>query len=239
MPAMTPRKRLLENSIDLSVMSITGMKEPSVKDQKRLLLIDDDPNLILLVKDYLEFRGYDVITAENGREALEVLANDIPNMIICDVMMPEMDGYTFVKQVREDERTSLIPVLFLSAKGQSQDRIKGLNTGADIYMVKPFEPEELVAQVESTLRRTMDIIQRDNNRTDSGPRIQVPFDVHLTTTELKVVQFVARGLANREIATELNVSQRTVESHVSNMLGKTNLNNRTELARWAIENQMA
>ncbi len=239
MPAMTPRKRLLENSIDLSVMSITGMKEPSVKDQKRLLLIDDDPNLILLVKDYLEFRGYDVITAENGREALEVLANDIPNMIICDVMMPEMDGYTFVKQVREDERTSLIPVLFLSAKGQSQDRIKGLNTGADIYMVKPFEPEELVAQVESTLRRTMDIIQRDNHRTDSGPRIQVPFDVHLTTTELKVVQFVARGLANREIATELNVSQRTVESHVSNMLGKTNLNNRTELARWAIENQMA
>ncbi len=236
---MTPRKRLLENSIDLSVMSITGMKEPSVKDQKRLLLIDDDPNLILLVKDYLEFRGYDVITAENGREALEVLANDIPNMIICDVMMPEMDGYTFVKQVREDERTSLIPVLFLSAKGQSQDRIKGLNTGADIYMVKPFEPEELVAQVESTLRRTMDIIQRDNHRTDSGPRIQVPFDVHLTTTELKVVQFVARGLANREIATELNVSQRTVESHVSNMLGKTNLNNRTELARWAIENQMA
>ncbi|MBV8884767.1 MAG: response regulator transcription factor [Chroococcidiopsidaceae cyanobacterium CP_BM_RX_35] len=217
------------------------MKEPSVRDQKKLLLIDDDPNLILLVKDYLEFRGYEVITADNGREALEVLAHDVPNMIICDVMMPEMDGYTFVKQVREDERTSLVPVLFLSAKGQSQDRIKGLNTGADVYMVKPFEPEELVAQVESTLRRTMDLIQRDNDRTNNGPRIsdRVHFDVHLTTTELKVVQFVARGLANREIATELNVSQRTVESHVSNMLGKTQLNNRTELARWAIENHMA
>ncbi|MBV9385371.1 MAG: response regulator transcription factor [Chroococcidiopsidaceae cyanobacterium CP_BM_ER_R8_30] len=217
------------------------MKEPSVRDQKRLLLIDDDPNLILLVKDYLEFRGYEVITAENGREALEVLAHDVPNMIICDVMMPEMDGYTFVKQVREDERTNLVPVLFLSAKGQSQDRIKGLNTGADVYMVKPFEPEELVAQVESTLRRTIDLIQRDNDRTNNGPRIsdRVHFDVHLTTTELKVVQFVARGLANREIAAELNVSQRTVESHVSNMLGKTQLNNRTELARWAIENHMA
>ncbi len=215
------------------------MKETSVRDEKRLLLIDDDPNLILLVKDYLEFRGYEVVTAENGREALEVLATDIPNMIICDVMMPEMDGYTFVKHVREDERTNLIPVLFLSAKGQSQDRIKGLYTGADVYMVKPFEPEELVAQVESTLRRTMDLIQRDNSRGENGPRIQVPFDVHLTTTELKVVQFVARGLANREIANELNVSQRTVESHVSNMLGKTGLNNRTELARWAIENHMA
>jgi len=223
------------------MISDTGMKEPSVRDQKKLLLIDDDPNLILLVKDYLEFRGYEVITADNGREALEVLAHDVPNMIICDVMMPEMDGYTFVKQVREDERTSLVPVLFLSAKGQSQDRIKGLNTGADVYMVKPFEPEELVAQVESTLRRTMDLIQRDNDRTNNGPRIsdRVHFDVHLTTTELKVVQFVARGLANREIATELNVSQRTVESHVSNMLGKTQLNNRTELARWAIENHMA
>jgi len=222
-------------------MSNKGMKEPSVRDQKRLLLIDDDPNLILLVKDYLEFRGYEVITAENGREALEVLAHDVPNMIICDVMMPEMDGYTFVKQVREDERTNLVPVLFLSAKGQSQDRIKGLNTGADVYMVKPFEPEELVAQVESTLRRTIDLIQRDNDRTNNGPRIsdRVHFDVHLTTTELKVVQFVARGLANREIAAELNVSQRTVESHVSNMLGKTQLNNRTELARWAIENHMA
>ena len=74
---------------------------------------------------------------------------------------------------------------------------------------------------------------------EPGSRIQVPFDVQLTPTELKVVQFVARGLANREIAEELNVSQRTVESHVSNMLGKTNLHNRTELARWAIENQMA
>ena len=234
-------QRLLESFVVPRMISDTGMKEPSVRDQKKLLLIDDDPNLILLVKDYLEFRGYEVITADNGREALEVLAHDVPNMIICDVMMPEMDGYTFVKQVREDERTNLVPVLFLSAKGQSQDRIKGLNTGADVYMVKPFEPEELVAQVESTLRRTIDLIQRDNDRTNNGPRIsdRVHFDVHLTTTELKVVQFVARGLANREIAAELNVSQRTVESHVSNMLGKTQLNNRTELARWAIENHMA
>ncbi len=78
------------------------MKEASVGNHKRLLLIDDDPNLILLVKDYLEFRGYEVVTAENGREALEVLEHDIPDMIICDVMMPEMDGYSLVKHVRED-----------------------------------------------------------------------------------------------------------------------------------------
>jgi DNA-binding response OmpR family regulator len=210
--------------MDRSATIATAMKEPSMKDHKRLLLIDDDPNLILLVKDYLEFRGYEVVTAENGREALEILEQDIPDMIICDVMMPEMDGYTFVEQVRQTERTSWIPVLFLSAKGQSADRVKGLNKGADVYMVKPFEPEELVAQVESSLKQTIRWKEHQAKGGENGSRIQVPFDVQLTPTELKVVQFV---------------SQRTVESHVSNMLGKTNLHNRTELARWAIENQMA
>lgn len=215
------------------------MKETSAGNHRRLLLIDDDPNLILLVKDYLEFRGYEVITAENGREALEVLTQETPDMIICDVMMPEMDGYSLVRHVREDSRTSWIPVLFLSAKGQSQDRVKGLNTGADVYMVKPFEPEELVAQVESSLKQAARMSERPGKNSESTPKIQVPFDVELTPTELKVVQFVARGMANREIAEELNVSQRTIESHVSNMLGKTGLHNRTELARWAIENNMA
>lgn len=213
-------------------------KETRLRDAKRLLLIDDDPNLILLVKDYLEFRGYEVLTAENGREALELLEHDKPHLIICDVMMPEMDGYTFVKHVRENPDTNWIPVLFLSAKGQSQDKVKGLNTGADVYMVKPFEPEELVAQVESSLKHTERLIAH-HSKGEEGGRIHVPFDVQLTPTELKVVQHVARGLANREIADELNVSQRTVESHVSNMLGKTGLHNRTELARWAIENSMA
>ncbi len=216
------------------------MKETSAGNHRRLLLIDDDPNLILLVKDYLEFRGYDVITAENGREALEVLDQETPDMIICDVMMPEMDGYSLVSAIRQDPKTSWVPVLFLSAKGQSQDRVKGLNIGADVYMVKPFEPEELVAQVESSLKQASRLIQhKDSKGGDSSPKIQVPFDVDLTPTELRVVHFVARGMANREIAEELKVSQRTIESHVSNMLGKTGLHNRTELARWAIENGMA
>jgi len=213
------------------------MKENGVRDNKRLLLIDDDPNLILLVKDYLEFRGYEVVTAENGRKALEVLDLEIPDMIICDVMMPEMDGYTLVENVRKNPRTNWIPVLFLSAKGQSQDRVKGLNTGADVYMVKPFEPEELVAQVEASLRFRPN--PPSATGADAGPKIHVPFDVELTPTELKVVQFVARGMANKEIAEQLKVSQRTIESHVSNMLGKTGLHNRTELARWAIESSMA
>ena len=119
-------------------------------DSKRLLLVDDDPHMILLVKDYLEFRGYEVVTAENGREALEKLESFMPDMIICDVMMPEMDGYAFVEHIRQEEHFGWIPILFLSAKGQSQDRVKGLKKGADFYMVKPFEPEELVADRKST-----------------------------------------------------------------------------------------
>ena len=215
------------------------MKDNSLKDNKKLLLIDDDPNLILLVKDYLEFRGYNVDTAENGREALEVLDSLVPDMIICDIMMPEMDGYTLVKHIRQEPVTNRIPVLFLSAKGQSQDRVKGLNEGADVYMSKPFEPEELVAQVESSLKQLKRWEQGRPKGLDGAPTIIVPHDVELTPTETKVVQLVAKGMANREIAKQLNVSQRTIESHVSNMLNKTSLNNRTELARWAIESSMA
>lgn len=213
------------------------MNEATINEQKKLLLIDDDPNLILLVQDYLEFRGYAVTAAENGREALEILKEEVPDMIICDVMMPEMDGYTFVKNVRENPRTEWIPVLFLSAKGQSQDRVKGLNTGADVYMVKPFEPEELVAQVESTLKQASRLLERPMKGSSRQPKLLVPDTVDLTPTEVKVVQLVSRGMSNREIAEVMNVSQRTIESHVSNMLAKTSLHNRTELARWAIESK--
>jgi DNA-binding NarL/FixJ family response regulator len=215
------------------------MKDSSQKDSKKLLLVDDDPNLILLVKDYLEFQGYEVMTAENGREALEILETQTPDMIICDVMMPEMDGYALIEKVRQDTRTNWIPFMFLSAKGQSQDRVKGLNTGADVYMVKPFEPEELVAQVESSLKQAKRLMRQNTVKNSDSPKIQVPQNVELTPTELKVVQLLAQGMSNKDIADKLNVSQRTIESHVSNMLNKTNLKNRTELARWAIESQMA
>jgi len=214
------------------------MSEPRGGDRNKLLLIDDDPNLVLLVKDYLEYRGYEVMTAENGYDALQVLASETPQMVICDVMMPEMDGYTFVNHIRNDPKTSWLPVLFLSAKGQSQDRIRGLNTGADVYMVKPFEPEELVAQIEASLKQSSRVAQLQELAAAVEPTIHVPFAVDLTPTEIKVVQFVARGMANKEIAEELCVSQRTIESHVSNMLGKTGLHNRTELARWAIESKL-
>jgi DNA-binding NarL/FixJ family response regulator len=204
-----------------------------VNAPKRLLVVDDDPNLVLLVKDYLEFRGYEVVAASNGLEALEVMRRLTPDLIICDVMMPEMDGYTFVQTLRSDRATDWIPVIFLSARGQTADRVRGLNAGADAYLVKPFEPEELVAQVEATLKHTERLLQTQGAPVQ--PVIQLDREVELTPTETKVLQYVARGMSNREIAQVMGVSQRTIESHVSNMLSKTGLHNRTELARWAIE----
>lgn len=206
-------------------------------EQRRLMLVDDDPNLIILVSDYLEFRGYKVSIAENGQKAMEKLEEEVPELIICDIMMPEMDGYTLVKLIRENPRLDWIPVIFLSAKGQSQDRVKGLNTGADVYIVKPFEPEELIAQVESSLRQADRLIQHRRPVIQTSQKIRVREGVELTPTESKVVQLVAKGKGNREISKIMKVSQRTIESHISNMLGKTGLHNRTELARWALENQ--
>jgi DNA-binding NarL/FixJ family response regulator len=216
------------------------MQESTATENDTLLLIDDDPNLVLLVKDYLELRGYLVITAKNGRDALKVLEKELPRLIICDVMMPEMDGYTFVKKVRDNPQTSWLPILFLSAKGQIQDRVAGLSNGADVYMVKPFEPDELVAQIDASLKQAARMRQMQGASKDLGTTVSVnvPFDVELTPTEQRVIQLVAKGMANKEIADGLSVSQRTIESHVSNMLGKTGLHNRTELARWAIEQRM-
>ncbi|MGF1486734.1 MAG: response regulator transcription factor [Prochloraceae cyanobacterium] len=203
-------------------------------DNKQLLLVDDDPNLILLVKDYLEFRGYDVIAAESGNEALEILKQKTPDLIICDVMMPDMDGYSLVKSIRGDSKTQSIPVLLLSAKGQNQDRIKGFNTGADIYMTKPFEPEVLVAQIQSFLSFKDRLADR-SKLSANKPSHKLAGKVKFTPTELNVLGLLSKGKKNKQIAEQLNVSQRTIESHVSNMLNKTGLNNRTELACLALE----
>ena len=117
--------------------------------------------------------------------------------------------------------------------------LRGFKTGADVYMVKPFEPEELAAQVESSLQQVNRLMRHRNQRpVDEGERIHVPDNVELTPTESKVIRFVAQGMSNRDIADKLCVSQRTIESHVSKMLSKTNLKNRTELARWAIQSSL-
>jgi DNA-binding NarL/FixJ family response regulator len=214
------------------------MPELNNQTSSKLLLVDDDFSLISLLKDYLEFQGYQVISANNGRQALEILEKYIPDMIICDVMMPEVDGYEFVTNLRERSDIGWIPVLFLSALSQSLDRIKGLNLGANTYMNKPFEPEELLAQVKSILNQSNRIQQHVETITPVTTPIQVYSGVTVTPTELKILLQVARGFGNKKIAQEMKLSQRTIESHISNVLNKTGLSNRTELARWVMESRM-
>lgn len=123
-----------------------------MNDKKyKILVAEDDVDIISLLRLYLENANYEVISAENGKEALLAVENEQPNLFICDIMMPEMTGYEVIKTIRD--RGNNIPILVLSAKNQDSDRILGLDIGADDYMVKPFNPLEIVARVNAMLRR--------------------------------------------------------------------------------------
>lgn len=205
----------------------------------RLLVVDDDPHLLRALSMCLRVAGHEVKTARNGSEALVSLAEFTPDLIISDIRMPGMDGHRLVRQVRESPRTSLIPVIFLTAKDDMTDRVAGFAAGIDYYLTKPFETEELLAIVSNILRRvarTHGEIARlmDSSKTDGEQALLAP-DEELTPAEERVAAAVARGLSNKEIAAELNVSARTVETHVRRILSKKNFSNRVELARYVIE----
>ena len=120
---------------------------------KRVLLVDDEPGLREAVQAYLEDSDFQVRTASNATDGLELLQQETPDVLISDIMMPEVDGYTFLKQVREDPRYKSLPVIFLTARGMTSDRIQGYNAGCDAYLSKPFDPEELVAMVTNLIER--------------------------------------------------------------------------------------
>jgi len=199
---------------------------------KRLLVVDDDPGLLLAVSETLRAEGYDVKTARRGAEALVIVAQSLPDLIISDIRMPGMDGYQLVRNLRSNARTRLVPIVFLSAKDETADRIQGFRTGVDAYLTKPFEPEELAAIVAAILQRverTHSDLARMFGEKEDDPRAFIR-DEQLTDAEWRVAEAVARGLSNKEIAAELNLSLRTIEGHISRILDKKNLNNRVELA---------
>lgn len=116
-----------------------------------ILVVDDDAKIVSLVRTYLERDGFAVVTAADGRAALQAIGEHRPRLVVLDLMLPEMDGLALLRIVRED---SDVPVLMLSARGSAADRVLGINEGADDYLAKPFSPAELVARVKSILRRT-------------------------------------------------------------------------------------
>ncbi len=115
---------------------------------KKILAVDDEKHIVRLVQINLQKEGYDVVTASNGREALERVAADKPDLIIMDVMMPEMDGFEALKVLKADDATSGIPVIMLTAKAQDADVFSGWQKGADLYLTKPFNPTELLTFVK-------------------------------------------------------------------------------------------
>ncbi|MDI9506142.1 MAG: response regulator transcription factor [Clostridiales bacterium] len=118
--------------------------------KNRILVVDDDPNISRLVKMYLEKEGFEVETAYRGDEALKAFRESAPNLVLLDVMLPGMDGWQVCREVR---KLSNIPVIMLTAKDETFDKVLGLELGADDYIVKPFEPKELVARIKAVIRR--------------------------------------------------------------------------------------
>lgn len=204
---------------------------------KRLLVVDDDPGLLRAVAETLRAEGYEVTTARRGADALVSIAESLPDLIVSDIRMPGMDGYELVRNLRASARTKLIPIVFLTAKDETTDRIAGFRSGVDAYLTKPFEPDELVAVVANILKRvesTHAEIARLFGRTDLSEQ-EPARDEDLTEAEWRVAEAVARGLSNKEIAAEFNLSLRTIEGHISRILDKKYFSNRVEIARYVLE----
>lgn len=119
-------------------------------EKNKVLVVDDEPRVVQLVSMNLKLEGFDVISAADGYEALEKVTKGMPDIVILDIMMPDMDGYETLKRIRD---LSQVPVIFLSVKGEEEDRVRGLDLGADDYITKPFSPRELVSRVRAVLRR--------------------------------------------------------------------------------------
>ncbi len=210
-----------------------------------ILIADDDPGIRLAVSHYLEMSGYGVITAANGKEALSLLDQYRPHLLVSDIRMPMMDGYELVKQMRKKPEFRIVPVIFLTQRNSTEARIKGYTSGCDLYLPKPFAMEELGAIIRSLLDR-LQIIQSEWRLLKSQKDQIYALDesklllekLNLTNREKEVLILLTQGLSNIEIGEKLFLSPRTVEKYVSSLLKKTKMNNRKELLRFSLENQL-
>lgn len=217
------------------------MKEESYKGVKsmRILVVDDDREIVELLNIYLKNEGYEVVKAYNGHQALSYLKNDSKiQLVILDIMMPKVDGFQVVERLRSEEHS--IPVLMLSAKSSDNDKIQGLISGADDYVTKPFNPLEVIARVKSILRRQYKYMEvQEPNVVEVGPLIikkeshEVKTitgkDIQLTALEFGILYLLANN-PNRVFSAEeifeavwnqeSIVSVKTVMVHVSHLRDK-------------------
>ncbi|PSF36137.1 DNA-binding response regulator [Aphanothece hegewaldii CCALA 016] len=214
-----------------------------------ILIADDDAGIRLAVKDYLELAGYSVITAGNGLEALTLIETYHPHLLISDIKMPKKDGYELVFQVRQRPEFRLLPVIFLTERSNTQERIRGYQVGCDVYLPKPFEMEELKAVIRNLLERSQMIqaewrykekeITQYHNSSELGETVTTLLKVlDLTRREQQVLIYLTEGLSNVDIGHQLHLSPRTVEKYVSSLLRKTATSNRAELVRFSLEHHL-
>ncbi|MBD0262251.1 MAG: response regulator transcription factor [Tolypothrix sp. Co-bin9] len=215
-----------------------------------ILVVDDDLGTRLSISDYLELSGYIVITADDGQEALEIVEEYHPDLIVTDIVMPRMNGYELVRQVRQKPAFRLLPVILLTARIKTQERILGYQSGCDLYLPKPFELEELAAAIRNLLERSQIMkseygFSHQENPGNSTPKVA---DSHnhvnyfqksealssFSSREQEVLELLTHGLSNAQMGNQLHLSPRTVEKYVSSLLRKTETSNRAELVRFAI-----
>ncbi len=230
-----------------------------------ILVADDDFATRLSINDYLEICGYSVIAAENGKEALGLVEEFQPHLIVTDITMPEMDGYELVRRVRTRPAFRLLPVIFLTERTSTQERIRGYQMGCDNYLAKPFELSELGVVIRSLLDRYALIAQAPSRspepemmpkeahnrvkgkgevnflakKSETGDHASMgPSSPMLTQREREVLNLLTEGLSNILIGDRLHLSPRTVEKHVSSLFRKTDSSNRAELVRFAMEHHL-
>jgi two-component system alkaline phosphatase synthesis response regulator PhoP len=204
---------------------------------QRILVVDDDREIVRLVRTYLEQNQYEVLTAYDGETALHILRRERPDLVLLDLMLPDRNGWDVTRVVRGDVSLAAMPIIMLTARVEDHDKIVGLELGADDYVTKPFNPHEVVARVRTVLRRAQGepalprVIEVDGLSIDLD-RHQVQVDgqpVHLTPTEFALLRALAEqpghALTRAEMIEKgLGYSyeglERTVDSHVKNLRRK-------------------
>jgi len=176
----------------------------------RILVVDYEPLYVRLLKVNLEQEGYQIVSASDGEEALEAISQNMPDLIILDVVMPKLDGITVMQRVRQ---FSNVPIIFLTALGEEQDRVKGLNIGADDYVVKPFSATELIARVRAVLRRSQDQVEGTKSKVFTHGDLKIDIakaevwkgdhQIYLSATEYKLLIHFAHNLGKVLSAEEL------------------------------------
>jgi DNA-binding NarL/FixJ family response regulator len=200
---------------------------------KKILVIEDEPEMRRNIVALLRYHDYMPIAAENGRIGLEAARREEPDLILCDVMMPEMDGYGVIQALQTDPFLARIPFIFLTAKGEKDDLRSGMNLGADDYLTKPVANADLVKAIESRLRRSEQHMKREFKPDFSS--IEPLLQLGLTPRATEALLWLAQGKTNSDIATILGVTESTVKKHVQEMFAKMGVETRGAATLRALE----